>query len=531
MIVAPLPANEAERLETVQNYQLEGLGREPEFDRITELASKLFEVPIALITVVGEEAQCFRGACGIDGDGTSRDVAFCSFTILDSSVLVVEDAALDPRFRDNPLVTGDPHVRFYAGAPLRVADGNAVGALCLIDKVPRTFPPELQERLAGLAQTVVDLIELRVGSMTAARAHERAARERALLQLTVENVSEGVALVDSDLRMILWNDTFGEMFGYPSNAIREGLDAAALMRITAERGDLGPGDPDQIVAAFVASIKSTESRRIEITRRDGRVLDIWRKSIEGGRFIMTARDVTIERQTARLKEELVSTVSHELRTPLTSIAGSLGLLDGGAAGELPPKAQHLVRIASKNSSRLARLVDDLLDLDKLQSGKLQFNFADVNLADLLTEAVEQNIPYAEKLGASIALELADNPVTCRVDSGRILQVIGNLLSNAAKFSPEGGEILVRLSREEGQARISVIDQGPGISPEFQQRLFSRFAQEDGSSARGQSGTGLGLSITKEIVEQHGGRVAFDSTVGQGSTFHVYLPVASAEAPR
>jgi signal transduction histidine kinase len=287
---------------------------------------------------------------------------------------------------------------------------------------------------------------------------------------------------------------------------------------------LGPGDPDQIVAGFVESIKTTDSRRIEITRNDGRVLDIWRKSIEGGRFILTARDVTAERQTARLKEELVSTVSHELRTPLTAISGSLGLLAAGAAGELPAKAANLVKIASKNSSRLARLVDDLLDLDKLQSGKLQFHLVETDLAALLQEAREQNAPYAEKLGITLKIEtLSDRLMSC-VDPDRLLQVMSNLISNAAKFSPSGGEVVVQLAEDGEMARISVIDQGSGISAEFRERLFNRFAQEDASSQRGQSGTGLGLAITKEIVEQHGGTIELDPTVTRGSTFHVRLPL-------
>ncbi|HEY0625988.1 MAG TPA: ATP-binding protein [Allosphingosinicella sp.] len=525
MIAPPIPSDEAQRLAAIERYQLGGVGREPAFDHVTRLAASLFGVPMALVSIVGSEMQCFRGACGIDKSGTSRDVAFCGFAILGDGVMVVEDATKDERFVDNPLVTGEPFIRFYAGAPLRVAGGHAVGTLCLIDTVPRTFSAEQQERLAGLAQTVVDLIELRVGSLAAAQEHERAEEERALLHLTVENVSEGVALVDSDLRMILWNDTFGEMFGYPREAIQTGLDAAGLMKVSAERGDLGPGDPDQIVAGFVASIRSSESRRIEITRKDGRVLDIWRKSIRGGRFILTARDVTIERQTARLKEELVSTVSHELRTPLTAISGSLGLLQGGAGGELPPKAEGLVKIARKNSLRLARLVDDLLDLDKLQSGQLEFHFARTNMAEFLKEAVEQNSPYAEKLGMSIAFAPPAEDIFCQVDAGRMLQVMSNLLSNAAKFSPEGGIVTVRLTEEGEHARISVIDQGPGISPEFRERLFNRFAQEDASSQRGQSGTGLGLAITKEIVERHGGAITLDEAVERGATFHVTLPLS------
>jgi len=527
MIIAPATRDESERLAALQRYKLEGLGREPAFDHITRFAASLFDVPIALVSIVGSDMQCFRGACGISATGTSRDVAFCGFAILQDEVMVVEDAAKDERFHDNPLVTGDPHIRFYAGAPLRVAGGHALGTLCVIGPEPRTFPDHCRQRLADLARSVVDLIELRVGSMAAAREREKAAEQGALLQLTVENVSEGVALVDNDLRMILWNDAFAEMFGYAPGQVREGVNAADLMKITAERGELGPGDPQQIVDAFVASIKSAPSRRIEITRSDGRVLDIWRKSLEGGRFIMTARDVTAERQTARLKEELVSTVSHELRTPLTAISGSLGLLAAGAAGELPAKAEGLVKIANNNSKRLARLVDDLLDLDKLQSGSLKLHLKETDLAALLTEAKQQNDPYAEQLGVSIELRPPSHPIAVRVDDHRILQVMSNLLSNAAKFSPAGGTVRLEAEAGDDWATISVADDGTGISPEFRERLFSRFAQEDASSDKRHSGTGLGLAITKEIVDRHGGSIEVDSEVGRGSTFRVSLPLNAA----
>lgn len=523
MTAAPFPEDEALRLKALDRYRLVGLGREPAFDHVTVLAAELFDVPIALVSIVGSDMQCFRGACGIDSSGTSRDIAFCGFAILGDGVMVVENALEDPRFAGNPLVTGDPHIRFYAGAPLRVG-GQAVGTLCLIGLEARDFDARQQRRLTALAKTVVDIIELRVGSLATDDSRKVAIHERELLQLTVENVTEGVALVDGKLGLILWNEAFVDMFGYSPDQVVEGGNAGALMRITAERGELGPGDPDAIVAALAASIQTTEARRLEVARNDGRILDVWRKSIAGGRFILTARDVTDERHIARLKDELVSTVSHELRTPLTAISGSLGLMASGAAGELPPKAAKLVEIAHKNSHRLARLVNDLLDLDKLQSGSAEFQFADTDLGGLLNEAAEQNMPFAERFNVSLKVELPSEAVVASVDADRVQQVITNLVSNACKFSPQGGEVCLRLTSNGETARISVIDQGPGISPEFRQRLFNRFAQEDASNERGQPGTGLGLAISKSIVEYHGGDLELDPDTTSGSTFHVDLPL-------
>lgn len=524
VVKPPIPADEADRLRALEHYRLGGIGRERPFDHITQFAADLFDVPMSLVSIVGSDTQCFRGACGIDETHTSRDVAFCAFAILQSNVMVVPDATKDPRFRSNPLVKGAPHIRFYAGAPLRVANGQPIGTVCIVDYKPRDFGEKEQQRLAQLARTVIDLIELRVEGFAADEHRHKLDDERQLLKLTVENVSGGVAVVDRDLRLMLWNQAFVDLFDYAPDSVTGGRDARELIRLTAQRGELGPGDPDQIVAGFVESIRTSDSRRLEIQRRDGRILDIRRESIRGGRFIMTARDVTQERQISRLKDELVSTVSHELRTPLTAISGALGLMAGGAAGELPDRAKQLVAIGSKNAERLIHLVNDLLDMDKLQSGKLVFHFDEQELGPLLAEAIEQIEPYAQRFGVELDFDPPAEAIVAKVDGNRLCQVMTNLLSNACKFSPSGGTVRVSLRREGPLARISVADEGPGISPEFRARLFKRFEQEDGAHQHAHPGTGLGLAISKGIVEAHGGSIALDPAAEKGATFFVKLPV-------
>ena len=523
----PIPADEADRLRALDHYRLGGIGRELPFDHVTQFAAELFDVPMSLVSIVGSDTQCFRGACGIDETHTPRDVAFCAFAILQPDVMVVPDAVQDARFRANPLVTGPPNIRFYAGAPLRVANGQPIGTLCIIDHKPRDFGDKEKRQLAQLARTVVDLIEFRVEGFAADEHRRKLDDERQLLKLTVENVSGGVAVVDRDLKLMLWNQAFVDLFDYAPDSVTGGRDARELIRLTAQRGELGPGDPDLIVEGFVQSIRASDSRRLEMQRRNGRILDIRRESIRGGRFIMTARDVTQERQISRLKDELVSTVSHELRTPLTAISGALGLMAGGAAGDLPDRAKQLVAIGSKNAERLIHLVNDLLDMDKLQSGKLVFHFDERELGLLLTESVEQIEPYAERFGVKLALERPSEAVVAKVDSNRLCQVMTNLLSNACKFSPSGGTVRISLQRVGDSAQISVADEGPGISPEFRARLFKRFEQEEGAHQQGHAGTGLGLAISKAIVEAHGGSIALDPAAEKGATFRVELPAVTA----
>lgn len=522
----PIPPDEAHRLEAIEQYKLVGIGREAPFDRITQFAANLFDVPMALVSIVGSDMQCFRGACGFDATGTPRDQAFCAFAILAPEVMVVRDTLLDSRFVDHPLVVGDPWVRFYAGAPLRVGNGTALGTLCLIDQKPRAFGDEDCRRLAALARTVVDMIELRVDRFAAEEQRYRLVAERELVTLTVENVSEGVALFDGALRAILWNKAFASLFGYSSSEIREGASAEDLMRLTARRGDLGPGDPDAIVAGFVASIRQSVAGSLEV-QRGNRTLEVRRRTISGGRFIVTARDVTHERQIARLKDELIATVSHELRTPLTAISGALGLMASGAAGALPEKAARLVTVGHRNAERLANLVNDLLDMDKLGSGRMEFQFETGDLRDLLGEAIEQNQPYADRFGVTLDFARPSDPFVACYDAARLFQVVTNLLSNGAKFSDQGGRVRVTLAREGECARIAVSDDGPGISPEFHARLFHRFSQESGEHQKKQAGTGLGLAISKAIVEAHGGQIALDPAPGPGATFTVTLPLADA----
>ena len=241
-------------------------------------------------------------------------------------------------------------------------------------------------------------------------------------------------------------------------------------------------------------------------------------------FLGIVRDITERKEMDRLKSEFVSTVSHELRTPLTSIKGSLGLVVGGALGAVPEKAQGMVDVAHKNTERLINLVNDILDMEKLQSGRMEFDFQVLDFSGLVTEAVETNKGFAEQHGVTFALAELAPELMVRGDGDRLTQVVANLLSNAAKFSPEGGEVEILVARRDGMARVSISDHGPGIPEKFRDRIFERFAQADASDTRQKGGSGLGLNISKSIVEKHGGTIGFDTKVGAGSTFYFDLPV-------
>ena len=231
------------------------------------------------------------------------------------------------------------------------------------------------------------------------------------------------------------------------------------------------------------------------------------------------QDITERRRVEQMKNQFVSMVSHELRTPLTAISGALGLLSGGALGAMPEAMRPMLQIAGDNSEKLTRLINDLLDIDKLVAGKMQFELQECALRELLEQCVRHNQPYADKFGARI--ELAPGPeAVLALDPMRFHQIMANLLSNAAKFSPAGSVVSVRTSIQNNCFRISVADQGPGIPESFRDRIFEKFSQADAVDARQRGGTGLGLAIVKELTNRMGGQISFDSEAGKGSCFYL-----------
>ncbi|MEQ6247528.1 ATP-binding protein [Sulfitobacter sp. HNIBRBA3233] len=246
------------------------------------------------------------------------------------------------------------------------------------------------------------------------------------------------------------------------------------------------------------------------------------------RFVTVERNVADQIALEETRNAFTATVSHELRSPLTSIKGGLGLVLSGAAGEMPEKARGLLEIAHRNADRLVLIVNDMLDLEKMAAGQMSLDKRPVDAVDLVDEALRASQGYFDNYGVSVVAEGMHHDVTLLCDPDRILQVLANLLSNAAKFSDEGGKIRVALSLEEGHAKITVQDFGSGIPLDAQKTIFERFTQAQSADRSRTGGTGLGLSIVKAIVELHDGHVRLDSTEGKGTSFDVVLPHETAE---
>lgn len=336
----------------------------------------------------------------------------------------------------------------------------------------------------------------------------------------LENAAEAILVVDESGAIQKANPAAASLFGY-SLAELNYLYVA----------DLVPSLQSGLVPSYCSSAprKSQE----EIARRsDGADLTV-ELSIslvninERTFFTFIVHDVTARRKVDSLKAEFISTVSHELRTPLTSIKGALSIVLSGSAGQLDAKAQQLLSIAKNNADRLSRLVNDILDIDKLEFGNVRLNIMPLPIFPLLKQSIEQNQTYAERYGVRLQLDLCREELmllAANVDSDRFLQVMSNLISNAIKFSHRGGEVRVCLDQDGDNILLSVVDSGQGIPAEFRQRIFTKFAQADSSDTRRRDGTGLGLSITKAIVERMGGSIDYVSVLNQGTTFMITLPL-------
>ncbi|HQT32152.1 MAG TPA: ATP-binding protein [Thiobacillus sp.] len=705
MHIPAIPDNESQRLQALHGRALLDTPAEERFDRLTRLARNMLGVRIALVSLVDTDRQWFKSRQGLDACETGRDISFCGHAILDDAIFEITDASLDLRFADNPLVTGPPHIRFYAGAPLATAAGYRIGTLCIIDEQPRKLTAAERSALRDLADCVeaeINQIDLqqqskalkmaqklgeviaRIQSQFIREADRRRAFEGLLtdvLALTeseygfvgeVLRTQEGVPYLKSwAITNIAWNDTtrafyeanapqgmeltnlkslFGRALasgepviandpyhdprlgglpeGYPAlNAflgipVHHGGEMVAMLGI-ANR----PGGYDQALIDFLHPLLVTlgqlvEAARVQQRHREGQVelarlsrvasqttngviiADVegrveWvnegftritgytldemlgrkpgevlqgeatdpatvvrmREALQRGEpfdvdvinhsksgepywiniscnplrdgagalqgFMAIESDISERKRMERMKSEFVSTVSHELRTPLTSISGALGLIAGGALGTLSEQAQQMVAIAHKNSQRLAYLIDDLLDMEKLMAGKLRFDMQVQLLMPLIEGAIRDNQAYANQHGIRLNFVERADAAEVEVDPQRLQQVLANLLSNAAKFSPEGGVVEVRANLSDTHVRVVVIDHGTGIPDEFRDRIFQKFSQADSSDTRQKGGSGLGLAISKELVERMGGRIGFESVAGEGATFYFELPARAA----
>ncbi len=661
MIAPIIPVDEDYRVVALRGLRVLDTPPEERFDRLTQLATHVFRVPIALVSLVDSDRQWFKSCVGLDVSQTDRSISFCGHAINQPTTFVVEDAAADIRFADNPLVVGKPFIRFYAGHPLSTPDGFHVGTFCIIDNEPRQFDGNKRMILKEFAKLAeAELLELELNK---AIQNQREAVER--MRVVGESVRDVIVAIDLDGLIVYANGAARALFGdEPDNAPLIGRPAAQVVsdrspreiaelieraesgnpiprlemlarspsgvnvpldvtfalahldgrrvyiasgrdlteqreaqreinRISQQRQLILASSADGIVhidsdgvivsanpaahnllhfskdslvgrhlhdvihhadsdgheqswATSMASLTLTNGKTLSSQRdvyqlTDGSAVTVSFTSapiIEEGMVtgaVIVFADASQQVEIERAKDEFVALVSHELRTPLTSLKGSLGLVNGGVFGPLPTEAKMMLDVAVANTDRLVRLINDILDLRRIDAGRMSLELRTHSLIQLVIDsaAVVEGMYAEREIGLEIRLERVDD-VVVRCDGDRIVQVLINLLGNAAKFSPKGSVVVVTAHVEpdpstgKAHVRIDVIDNGRGIPEDRLERIFERFEQVKSTDAHQGGGTGLGLSIARALVEEHGGGLTATSAPGIGSIFSVRLPIEGPE---
>jgi PAS domain S-box-containing protein len=405
--------------------------------------------------------------------------------------------------------------------PVRV--GNKV--LAVLEFYCHFMLREDQEAIAAIETVAASLGQMLARSRERGRADELTRQQEILL----DSVADGICGVDRHGLVSFANPAAGRLLGAPAASLT-GRPVHDLLH--------GSAPASQKCAPDCALRRATERHvaaagEDRVFRSDGSALPteyFFTPILDHGRFsgsVLSFRDISQRYALDRLKDEFISTVSHELRTPLTSIRGALGLLSSGILGELNEKASNLLRIATSNSDRLVRLINDILDLERIQSGRAPITFRTVQLSQIVHQAIEGMAPVADAAGVQLLHDTTQVEVSGDVD--RLLQVMTNLLSNAVKFSPPNSTVSVMMRPGATGVTLSVIDQGRGIPADKLETIFGRFQQVDASDSRQKGGSGLGLAICRTIVHQHSGRIWAERNPVRGSTFRIYLPYQQVPA--
>jgi PAS domain S-box-containing protein len=521
---ASRPVNEHSRLLSLQSYDILDSAEEARYDDLTLLASRICGTPMALIVLIDEHRQWFKSKVGVTGSEAPRALGICAHAILDPhEVLTVPDTRLDPRFATNPYVTGEPHVRFYAGAPLVSPDGHALGTLCVIDSEPRQLRPEQKDALQALSRQVMALLEERRTSTALRGAMQALTRSETLFREAYENAPIGIALVSPSGEWLRVNRSLCDILGYSADE----LTRTTFQAITHPE-DL-ENDLLQVRQVLAREIRSYQMEKRYLHKAGHAVWTqlsvslVWDKQ-RPLYFVSQIQDIHGRKTIERAKAEFLTMVSHELRTPVTALRGALGILAAGAAGQLPPKAQALTALADRNAERLHRLVNDILDIEKIEAGGFAYRYVDLDLNQLVTQAALELKPYADHYHVQIEVSSDLPRAFLHADADRLMQVLANLLSNAVKYSRPGSKVELHVSRTDERIRVSVKDYGEGIPEEFRAQIFEKFAQANWTATNPKGGSGLGLHISRAIIEHHGGTLNFHTELGAGSTFYFELPV-------
>ncbi|HWR49877.1 MAG TPA: ATP-binding protein [Bryobacteraceae bacterium] len=530
----PLPQDEALRLEALRRYAILDTPPDPGFDRITRLAAKLLHVPISLISLVAEDRQWFKSCVGLDIQETPRAVAFCSHTILQDDPLVVKDATADPRFAQNPLVTGSESLRFYAGAPLKSRDGYNLGTLSVLDRTPREPTADELELLQDLAGMVVNELELRLALIELQRVERERQRGESLRDAVFANANLGICITDQEGVFMEVNPAYCRIFGYKDDELLGKPFTFLLQPKDLRRARI-------IHDAFFKRWTSSEGEW-EATRRDGTTISVYltanRFNANGGNAlaVTTVTDLTrVKRMERELRQfekldaigRVAGGMAHDFNNLLTVILGYAHVLQHQVEG---PESQTSIREILSAAERAAAITSQLLACSRQQPFEtelLDLNLIVSDLASVIQPLLGESIRLVVEPHSPLAL--------IRADRKQIEQVILNLAVNARDAMVGGGVLTIRTGTKEippdGRSErktppgryttLTVSDTGIGMNDAVRARLFEPFFTTKSAA----KGAGFGLATVYGIVRRFGGSIVVESRPGEGSQFSIYLPQA------
>ncbi|MFN0251712.1 MAG: ATP-binding protein [Kofleriaceae bacterium] len=544
-----VPPDEEARLRTLASYDILDTEAEVQFDALSRLAAITLDAPIALVSLVDRDRQWFKSRYGLDARHTGRDISFCGHAVEARGTLVVADASADPRFADNPLVVGDPHIRFYAGVPLETPEGHVLGTLCTIDRRPRELTTAQRETLELLATQVMALLELRRVARELREQREQlvtqttqlAARERELATL-LDIMVEGVVLQDPSGSIILHNQAAEAILGLRSDDLTGRTSFDPRWQATRADGTEFGGKEHPAIVALERGVPSRDVTMglVHAESGDQKWIEINSYPLFDSRpdrpyaALTTFRDVTEQRrmqQRLAQHDRLVTTgtlaagVGHEINNPLTYLMANvslaieeLGEIGGGSPPARLVEIVHMLEQAREGGERVKRIVRGLKSLAR-NDGQV----APLDPQGSIRNAIEL-AGHELRSRAQVVLELEPVPPIL-ADEGRLTQLIVNLVVNAAQSfttdTPASNRITLRSRHDRDRVILEVVDNGPGILPDVLPRIFDPFFTTKPPGV----GTGLGLSISHGIVAAMGGQFDCETELGRGTVFRVSVPVA------
>ena len=539
----PIPKNEKDRIAALEELKILDTLGEIAYDDITNLAALLCDVPVSLISLVDHDRQWFKSKHGIEVDETPREVAFCAHAIMTDETFYIPNSDEDERFAGNPLVTGEPHVKFYTGIPLKSRKGHKVGTLCVIDQKPRTLSEDQLDGLQRLARQVESLFELRLQLLENKTKQleiqsnlqdvQSRLKNNSIVEKTQEVARIGTWIVDVKDNLLHWSKMTYEIHELDPNTplkVEEGInfyveEHREIIQASVEQGikNKKPWDERLQIKTAKGSVRWVRAIGYpviiddELVRLEGTFQDI-DESVKKEEQLRIAKKNA--ETSLKAKSIFLANMSHELRTPLNGIMGITELLLAEETNK--DVIESLTNIKSCGFS-LLRNITDILDLSTMEAGKFNINTSYTEIAAVVNPVVESFKSTLRQKQVDLNIEIDSHvPGFVLLDVERYRQVLFNLVGNALKFT-EHGSVTVSITYEvsfddSGILRLMVSDTGIGIGENILPKLFTPFEQGDSSITRKYGGSGLGLSICKNIVAAMKGEITVESREGEGTIF-------------